>query len=200
MLTQHLSACLLWHSSVGGSLGCFHILAIGDNAAISTQVQVSFWINVLGFFSNLYPGVELLGHGVVLLLICWENSILFSTVAVPIYIPTKYCMKVKGAQSCPSLCAPVDYRVHGNLQARRLEWAAFPSSGESPQPRDRTQVSHTAGGLFTSWASREARTAWGSLFSAPSPAQAICALSDDGRSDRCEVISHRGFDLDFPDD
>ena len=30
------------------------------------------------------------------------------------------------AQSCPTLCNPIDYRVHGILQARILEWVAFP--------------------------------------------------------------------------
>ena len=40
--------------------------------------------------------------------------------------------------------------VHGNLQARKLEWVAFPFSRGSSQPRDRTQVSHIADGFFTS--------------------------------------------------
>jgi len=31
-----------------------------------------------------------------------------------------YYVKVKVAQSCPTLCNPVDYRVHGLLQARIL--------------------------------------------------------------------------------
>ena len=53
-------------------------------------------------------------------------------------------MKVKVAQLHPTLCNPVDW-VHGLLQARTLEWVAFPFSRGSPQPRDRTQVSHTAG-------------------------------------------------------
>ena len=33
--------------------------------------------------------------------------------------------KVKVAQSCPTLCDPMDYTVHGILQARILEWIAF---------------------------------------------------------------------------
>ena len=37
----------------------------------------------------------------------------------------------------------------GILQARILEWVAIPSSRGSSQPRDGTQVSHTAGRLFT---------------------------------------------------
>ena len=61
-------------------------------------------------------------------------------------------MIVKVTQSCPTLCDPMDYIVHGILQARILEWVAFPFSRESFQPRDQTQVSHIAsgGGLFIS--------------------------------------------------
>ena len=63
---------------------------------------------------------------------------------------------VKVTQSCPTLCNPMDYALHGILQARILEWVAFPFSRGSSQPRDQTQVSCTAGGFFTSWATREA--------------------------------------------
>ena len=47
-------------------------------------------------------------------------------------------------------CDPMDYTVHGILQARILEWVAFPFSRGSSQLRDQTQVSHIAGGFFTS--------------------------------------------------
>ena len=57
----------------------------------------------------------------------------------------------------PTLCDPRDYTVHGILQARILEWVAFPFSRGSSQPRDRTQVSCIAGGFFTNSAIREAR-------------------------------------------
>ena len=40
------------------------------------------------------------------------------------------------------------WTVHGILQARILEWAAFPFSKGSSPPRDRTQISHIAGGFF----------------------------------------------------
>ena len=42
------------------------------------------------------------------------------------------------------------------LQARILEWVAFPFSRGSSQPRDRTQISCIAVWFFTSWATREA--------------------------------------------
>ena len=45
---------------------------------------------------------------------------------------------------------PTDYTVHGILQARILEWVAFPFSRGSSQPMDRIQVSCIAGEFFTS--------------------------------------------------
>ena len=50
------------------------------------------------------------------------------------------------------------------LQARILEWATCPFSRGSLQPRDRTQVSLIAGGIFTNRVTREAKnTGVGSL-------------------------------------
>ena len=69
-------------------------------------------------------------------------------------------VKVKVAQSCLTLYNPMDYTVHRILQARILEWVAFPFSRGSSQPRDQTQVSHIAGRFFTSWATREAQEYW----------------------------------------
>ena len=69
------------------------------------------------------------------------------------------------------LCDPMYYTVYGILQARLLELIAVPFSWGSSQPRDWTQVSHIAGGFFTSWATREAQwkiwlqtQAWASYF------------------------------------
>ena len=41
---------------------------------------------------------------------------------------------MKVAQSCPILCDPMDYTVHGILQARIPEWVPFPSPGDLPNP------------------------------------------------------------------
>ena len=65
------------------------------------------------------------------------------------------------AQSCPTLCDPVDCSppdssVHGILQGRTLEWVAISFSRRSSQPRDQTQVSCIAGRCFNLWATREA--------------------------------------------
>ena len=59
-------------------------------------------------------------------------------------------VKVKVVHLCPTLCESMDYTVYEILQARILEWVAFPFSRGSSQARDRTQVSHMAGGFFTS--------------------------------------------------
>ena len=58
--------------------------------------------------------------------------------------------EVKVTQSC------LFVTLSGILQARILEWVAFPFSRGSSQPRDWTLVSHIAGEFFTSWATREA--------------------------------------------
>ena len=65
------------------------------------------------------------------------------------------------AQSCPTLCNPMDCSlqgcsVHGIFQARVLEWVVISFSRGSSWPRDRTQVSHIAGRQCIVWATREA--------------------------------------------
>ena len=60
--------------------------------------------------------------------------------------------KGKVAQSCSTLHDPMDYTVHGILQARILAWVSFSFSRGTSQPRDQTQVFHIAGKFFTSWA------------------------------------------------
>ena len=79
--------------------------------------------------------------------------------------PPTPSMKVKVAQLCPTLCGPMDCSppgssVHGILQTRTLEWVAMPSSRGSSWPWDWPQVSSTAGGFFTVWATREAPYPW----------------------------------------
>ena len=64
------------------------------------------------------------------------------------------------AQSCPTLCDPMDgslpgSSLHGILQARVLEWVAISFSRGSSRPRDRAQVSLIPGRRFNLWATRE---------------------------------------------
>ena len=69
------------------------------------------------------------------------------------------------AQSCPTLCNPVNCSlpgssVHRIFQARVLEWVVLSFSRGSSQPRDQTWVPHIAGRRFTIWATREAKSDW----------------------------------------
>ena len=52
------------------------------------------------------------------------------------YLPVFYTdkEKMKVAQSCPTLCDPMDYTVHAVLQARIVEWVAVPFPGDLPNP------------------------------------------------------------------
>ena len=62
---------------------------------------------------------------------------------------------MKATQSCPVLCylmdsSPSGSSVHGIIKAGILEGVGIPFSRGSSQPRDGTQISHIAGGFFTS--------------------------------------------------
>ena len=67
------------------------------------------------------------------------------------------CVCAKSAQSCPTLCVPIDCSllgssVHGILQAKMLEWVAIPSSRDrfNPGIKPESPTSPTlAGGFFT---------------------------------------------------
>ena len=71
----------------------------------------------------------------------------------------------KVAQSCPTLCDPMDgslsgSMIHGIFQTRILEWAAISFYRGSSQSRDRTQVSCIADRCFTISATRIPACAW----------------------------------------
>ena len=61
---------------------------------------------------------------------------LVKAMVFPVIIYDCVHMLVKVPQSCPTLCDPMDYTDHGILQARILEWVAFPFSKGSSQVRD----------------------------------------------------------------
>ena len=111
------------------------------------SVKESFFDSI--FYTTGKPVLSLvtLGPGQAVLLLAWQAT-------SSLWVTAWFWVKV--AQSCPTLYNSKDDTFHGILQARILEWVAFPFSRGSSQPRDQTQVSLIAGGFFTSWATREA--------------------------------------------
>ena len=65
----------------------------------------------------------------------WRNSEGWHRACQAVRMPSAQKVKVKRAQSSLTLCDPTDCKVHGILQARILEWVAFPFSKGSSQPR-----------------------------------------------------------------
>ena len=82
----------------------------------SPPLWILFWLPPQGYF-------------------LWASA----TYSAPALVIIK-CQTVKGTQSCPTLCDPMDYIVHGILQARILECVAysilqyFPFPGDLPNP------------------------------------------------------------------
>ena len=73
-------------------------------------------------------------------------------VCVCVHVCVHLCVLV--AQSCPTLCIPMDCSspassAHGILQVRILEWVVISFSRGSSRPRDWTWVSCIAGRFFT---------------------------------------------------
>ena len=86
--------------------------------------------------------------------------IIWATREVTLLLKYGLCLII---QSCPTLCDPMDCSltgssVCGDLQARILEWVAYPSSRESSQPRNWTEISYIVDGFFTSWATRKTQS------------------------------------------
>ena len=74
------------HSSVDGHLGCFHVLAVINSAAMNNGIHVSFSILVS---SGYMPRSGIAGSYGALFLVFWGIPTLSSVVSVSIYIPTK---------------------------------------------------------------------------------------------------------------
>ena len=93
-----------------------------------------FLLHLEIFFGVLYLISLKIPHLIVTRILLWHGQ--------------KIESEVKITQSCPTLCNPMDYTVHGILKARILEWVVFPFSRGSSQPRNRTGVSCIAGRFF----------------------------------------------------
>ena len=91
----------------------------------------------------------------------WGRFIVFPNILK--YLKSQIVKKSELAQSCPTLCDPMDCSspgssVYGILQARILQWLAIPFSRGSSKPRDQTWVSCIPGRVFTIWAKGRRRS------------------------------------------
>ena len=82
----HTYASHFLHSTVSGHLGCFYDLAVVISDVMNLGGSYVFF--KLQFSLDICPGVGLQDHMVALFLVFKGTSILFSTEAAPIYIPT----------------------------------------------------------------------------------------------------------------
>ena len=80
------------HSFVDEKLGCFHILATLNSAAMNGGLLVSFPISVFSFYGYI-PRSRIAGSYGISIFRFWGISILFSIVATANYIPTSKCMR-----------------------------------------------------------------------------------------------------------
>jgi len=76
------------HSSLLGHLGCLHAFAVVKGVAISIGVHVSFHIIILSKYMPMNGIARSYGNSIFRFLFFSGISILFSTVAATIYLPT----------------------------------------------------------------------------------------------------------------
>ena len=104
---------LFIHSSVDEHLGCFHILAIMNNASRNLHVQI-LCRHILLFLLSVYIGVELLGYMRNLSLIFWGTAKPFSKEAMPFYNLTSSIQWLKLLQTFVHICYCLFYFSHLN--------------------------------------------------------------------------------------
>ena len=90
---------LIYH----GHLGCFQHLAIINNAAVNIGVHRFFWIGVSGFL-GYNPSSRIAGSKGCSVFSFLRKSILFSTVAAPVCIPTNSVLGFPFLHILASIC------------------------------------------------------------------------------------------------
>ena len=149
MYSNVYNGTLLNHKKEISELLYLHILglnkyAFGENAVKVTCLCHPIISRGTKFHYHVSPVVSIL-----IIWLRWCQPALSIVISLPCIFFV--CLIT---QSCLTLCDSMDYSppgssVHGDSPARTLEWVAMPFSRWSSQPRDRTQVSHIAGRLFT---------------------------------------------------
>lgn len=87
----NISLCISIHLSM--DTGCFYLLAIVNNTTVNTGVQMSLWDPAFISF-GVHKSVVLLNFMVVVVLVFWGPSILFTTVATSSLHSHQHCSGV----------------------------------------------------------------------------------------------------------
>ena len=88
IIVYHIYHTFTIHLSVDKHRGCFHVLAIVRNAAADMGLQMPFWDSDFLYFRCVPRSGIAASYGVSIFNLSWGNSILFSIVAAPTYVPT----------------------------------------------------------------------------------------------------------------
>ena len=95
------------------------------------HINIRNYLEILIHFFLLYViSSNLINLSTLKILLCPQIYIIF----ISSWSKNWKWVKVKVTQFCLTLCNPMDYTVSGILQARKLEWVAFPFSTGSSQP------------------------------------------------------------------
>ena len=181
------------HSPDDKHLGCFNTLVAVNRAVMNVGVHVSFRVSVLLPLCcclDIYPGVEFLGHGSSISNFLRNLQAVFHSDCTNLQSHLQWRKVPFSSHPCQHFFFLTFYFVLEHSQLTML-WS-FQVSRKGTHPCIYLYA------FSPKFPPIQAATL--SRVPCSSPIFVICVLFDDSHSDRCEVMSHCGFNLHFPDD
>ena len=113
------------HSSIDGHLGCFQDLAIANSAVINIKRCVYLFEFVFSRCLGKYPVDESVDH----LVIFEGTSILSSTVAAPIFVPTNSAQGLLLLHTLAHICRSATFEIFAsgfrNIFRTEIKWTGL---------------------------------------------------------------------------